>query len=182
MGAAELGADQSMPDHQNARARSNPRSGHPSERMPASGFADPEVEWIRKIAGGDRSAFEQLFHAYCRRLFGYLFRQVGNKDAAEELTNDVMLSVWKGASGFKGEIKSVHVDLRDRAFPSHQLTAESESQRVCRNKTLLSPAGSLPGNPSHLRTDLLAAGEPLRSSEDQHVGQRRQRTTVLQYS
>lgn len=66
---------------------------------------DSEYEWIRQIAGGDRSTFEKLFHAYQKRLFGYLFRLVGRADAAEELTNDVMLEVWKRAGGFKGESK-----------------------------------------------------------------------------
>jgi RNA polymerase sigma-70 factor (ECF subfamily) len=67
--------------------------------------ADQERQWIRSIAGGDRSAFERLFHAYQRRLFGYIFRMVGKTDAAEELASDVMLEVWKGAGGFKGESK-----------------------------------------------------------------------------
>ena len=67
--------------------------------------ADWESEWIRKIASGDRTAFERLYHAYQKRLFGYLFRMVGKAGSAEELTNDVMLEVWKGAAGFKGESK-----------------------------------------------------------------------------
>jgi RNA polymerase sigma-70 factor, ECF subfamily len=64
---------------------------------------DPEIEWVRRIASGDRSAFEKLYHAYQRRLFGYIFRMVAKADAAEELTNDVMLEIWKGAAAFRGE-------------------------------------------------------------------------------
>ena len=62
-----------------------------------------ELEWVRRVASGDRSAFERLYNGYQRRLFGYLYRMVGKADAAEELTNDVMLEVWKGAAGFRGD-------------------------------------------------------------------------------
>ena len=64
-----------------------------------------ELEWVRRVASGDRSAFERLYNGYQRRLFGYLYRMVGKADAAEELTNDVMLEVWKGAAGFRGDSK-----------------------------------------------------------------------------
>jgi RNA polymerase sigma-70 factor, ECF subfamily len=99
MRPTDVGAEHSMPGRQNARAHEatpSPQSDHPAER---------ELEWIRRIASGDRSAFEQLFHAYQKRLFGYLFRLVGRRDVVEELTNDVMVGVWKGAAGFKGESK-----------------------------------------------------------------------------
>lgn len=82
------------------------KSAQPPEWARANASdADAEADWIRRVAGGDRAAFEQLFHAYYKRIFGYLFRFVGKKESAEELANDVMLSVWKGAGGFKGESK-----------------------------------------------------------------------------
>jgi RNA polymerase sigma-70 factor (ECF subfamily) len=67
--------------------------------------AAPEDEalWIRRIAGGDRGAFEDLYRAYRRKLFGYLLRQVGDPGLAEELAADVLVEVWKGASGFRGD-------------------------------------------------------------------------------
>src|SRR5215510_4509264 len=63
----------------------------------------PELEWVKRIAEGDREAFEQLYAAYQGRLFRYLLRMVGDTGAAEELTNDTMIAAWKAASTFKGE-------------------------------------------------------------------------------
>jgi RNA polymerase sigma-70 factor (ECF subfamily) len=63
---------------------------------------DQEMVWIQKIASGDRTAFEELFHAYKRRLFGYAFRIMGDASDAEELTSDVLVEVWKGAARFGG--------------------------------------------------------------------------------
>jgi RNA polymerase sigma-70 factor (ECF subfamily) len=65
--------------------------------------ADPESAWLQRTAGGDRIAFEQLYRAYHRRIFGYVFRMVGRADRADELASDVLLEVWKSAGRFKGE-------------------------------------------------------------------------------
>jgi RNA polymerase sigma-70 factor (ECF subfamily) len=66
---------------------------------------DPALSWIERIAEGDRGAFENLYNAYQTRLFRYLSRMVNDANLAEELTNDVMVAVWKGAAGFKGQSK-----------------------------------------------------------------------------
>jgi RNA polymerase sigma-70 factor (ECF subfamily) len=64
---------------------------------------DEHRQWLRETAKGDRSAFERLYRAYQRRIFGYLYRMVGSVEHAEELTTDVMVEVWRGAARFKGE-------------------------------------------------------------------------------
>src|SRR5215813_3847060 len=66
----------------------------------------PELEWVKRIAEGDREAFEQLYAAYQTRLFRYLLRMVGDTGTAEELTNDTMVSAWKAAGSFKGQSKA----------------------------------------------------------------------------
>ncbi len=67
---------------------------------------DPELEWIWRIADGDRDAFEKLYAAWQTRLFRYLFRMVGDTGTAEELTNDTMVAAWKSAGSFKGQSKA----------------------------------------------------------------------------
>src|SRR5689334_14205734 len=67
---------------------------------------DPELEWIRRIASGDRDAFEKLYKAYQTRLFRYLLRMVGDSGTAEELTNDTLVAAWKAAASFKGQAKA----------------------------------------------------------------------------
>lgn len=63
---------------------------------------DREAEWIKKIASGDRTAFEELFRAYQKRIFGYAFRMLGDAALADEVTSDVLFEVWKGAARFGG--------------------------------------------------------------------------------
>lgn len=64
---------------------------------------DLHRHWLRDAARGDRPAFERLYRAYERRIFGFLYRMVSNVEAAEELTSEVMLEVWKAAGRFRGD-------------------------------------------------------------------------------
>jgi RNA polymerase sigma-70 factor (ECF subfamily) len=64
-----------------------------------------EALLLRRVADGDRGAFEELFNNYHPRLFSFLFRLTRSHGAAEELANDVMLTLWKDAGRFRGESK-----------------------------------------------------------------------------
>ena len=60
---------------------------------------------IDRVAGGDRTAFEQLYTVYYPRLFRFLLRYTASLGHVEELVNDVMLVVWNRASDFRGGSK-----------------------------------------------------------------------------
>ena len=61
-----------------------------------------ELTLLRKVAAKDRKAFEALYHLFYRRLFGYLLKITRRSDLVEEVLNDVMLAIWKGAATFDG--------------------------------------------------------------------------------
>lgn len=52
---------------------------------------------IVEVAAGDRLAFEQLFERVTPRIKGYLMRMGAGEGQAEEITQDVMVSVWRRA-------------------------------------------------------------------------------------
>ena len=64
-----------------------------------------EVLLLQRVAERDRGAFEELFEIYHPRLFSFLFRLTSSHGAAEELANDVLLTLWKDAGRFRGESK-----------------------------------------------------------------------------
>ncbi len=64
-----------------------------------------EVRLLSRIADNDGEAFETLFDIYRPRLFTFLFRLTRSHGAAEELANDVLLTLWKDAGRFRGESK-----------------------------------------------------------------------------
>ena len=54
-------------------------------------------------AGGDRRAFERLYQANVNRVFSLCIRMVGDRAAAEELTQDVFVRAWEKIALFRGE-------------------------------------------------------------------------------
>jgi RNA polymerase sigma-70 factor, ECF subfamily len=75
--------------------------------MPVPADEGPALEglWIAQIARGDRAAFERLYRAYQRPLFRYFLHFARSVEASEELTNDVLVEVWKNAGRFRGHSK-----------------------------------------------------------------------------
>jgi len=73
--------------------------------IPQAGGTEQEAEWIRRIAAGDRRAFEELYAVYAKRVFRFMIRMVRDEGRAEELVNDVLVEVWKSAGRFEGRSK-----------------------------------------------------------------------------
>jgi RNA polymerase sigma-70 factor (ECF subfamily) len=61
----------------------------------------PDLEVVKRIANGDKSALETLYTRHSDRTFKFLFRLTADRAAAEDLAQDVFLEVWRGASRFE---------------------------------------------------------------------------------
>ena len=57
---------------------------------------------LKAIAAGDEKALERLFASAQARIFRFLMRIVKNQAIAEELLNEVFLSVWQHARRYEG--------------------------------------------------------------------------------
>jgi len=64
-----------------------------------------EAELISASQKGDHDAFGSLMRLYKDRVFNTSLRFVGNWAIAEELTQDIFISVYRNIAGFKGESK-----------------------------------------------------------------------------
>jgi RNA polymerase sigma-70 factor (ECF subfamily) len=60
-------------------------------------------ELIERIAGGDASALAALYERMRAPLGGYLVLLVRDSGVAEEVLQDTMLAIWRGAPRFRGE-------------------------------------------------------------------------------
>jgi RNA polymerase sigma-70 factor (ECF subfamily) len=63
---------------------------------------DPDVALLTRIATGDQEAIEELYRRHSRVLLGQLQFMVDQPALAEEVLQDTMLAVWKGARTFRG--------------------------------------------------------------------------------
>lgn len=64
-----------------------------------------DMTLIQAIARGENTALDELYARHGLPLLNYLIGQLSDPALAEEVLQNVMLSVWKAAGGFRGESK-----------------------------------------------------------------------------
>ena len=82
--------------------------------------ANDDEELIVRVAQGDRAAFEALYDRFSIPLYSLAVKILGNEAEAQDVLQEVFLSVWKKASTFRAERGSafswVVAQLRNRAI------------------------------------------------------------------
>lgn len=56
----------------------------------------PTRDLLAAIATGDEAAFERLFRAWYPRLADHALRMLGDRDRAEDATQEVFVALWRG--------------------------------------------------------------------------------------
>ena len=80
-----------------------PSSGHSVSTSGGSSSNARELELLRQVAAGDRTAFKELYLIYHRRLARFLMRMTSRHDLIEEVINDTLWTVWLKAGNFRGD-------------------------------------------------------------------------------
>lgn len=66
---------------------------------------DEDLAALKRIAGGDVEAFQALYRRYQPKTYRFIYALLRDEQHTEEVTNDVMMVVWKNAGDFRGEAK-----------------------------------------------------------------------------
>jgi RNA polymerase sigma-70 factor (ECF subfamily) len=74
--------------------------GKHSRRIVDTATLADEVALLRRVADGDRDAFDVLYRAYFRRLHRFLEQVTHRPELVGEIVNDCMLVVWRKAGTF----------------------------------------------------------------------------------
>lgn len=64
--------------------------------------SEPDEVLLRRVGRGDADALTALYRRHADGLFWFLVRLAGDRMLAEEILQDVLLAVWRGAGGFAG--------------------------------------------------------------------------------
>ena len=64
-----------------------------------------ERSLLKGIARGDRDAFDEIFRRYHPQLFRFAYRLTSSYGLAEEVANDVLVTVWQSAVNFRGDAR-----------------------------------------------------------------------------
>lgn len=114
-----------------------------------------DEELLVALREGDLAAFDGLYARYERRLFGYLLRFVGDRGIAEDLLQDVLLTV----------IGDRTYDPARGRFAAWVFAVARNRVRMHGRQTAKDPV-ALPDEPLAARTDTEATGALLRSVRD----------------
>jgi len=82
-----------------------PSSGHSLGTSSGSSSNARELELLRQVAAGDRTAFKELYLIYHRRLARFLMRMTSRHDLIEEVINDTLWTVWLKGGDFRGDAR-----------------------------------------------------------------------------
>jgi RNA polymerase sigma-70 factor (ECF subfamily) len=71
--------------------------------------ADPsaaaEAAFVERLRARDESAFNELVQLYERRIYALVYRMLGHRQEAEEITQEVFVQVFKCIEQFRGDSK-----------------------------------------------------------------------------
>lgn len=56
-----------------------------------------------RVASGDEGALRALYAAYGHRMLAFALRLTGDQAVAEEVLQDSLMAVWRGARGYRGD-------------------------------------------------------------------------------
>jgi RNA polymerase sigma-70 factor (ECF subfamily) len=79
-----------------------PSSASDGRHASSQPWEGPDELLIKRVADGDRRAFEDLYRSYHPRLTRFLFNLLRRPQLVEEVLNDAMLVVWKRPGAYNG--------------------------------------------------------------------------------
>ena len=60
---------------------------------------------VKKAINGDNSAFEMLMEKHMGIIYNIALRMTANQDDAEDMTQEIMIKIFRSLSSFKGNSK-----------------------------------------------------------------------------
>jgi RNA polymerase sigma-70 factor, ECF subfamily len=121
-----------------------------------------ESEAIARAKQGDAEAFEVLYNLHKRRVYSLCLRMTANTAAAEDLTQEAFLQLFRKIATFRGEsafstwlhrmaVNVVLMQLRKKGLPVVPLDDTMESEEETPKKELGAPDPSLTSSVDRLQ-------------------------------
>ena len=112
----------------------------PGPAMPDGGGGATDLGGLlTRVARGDHAAFEAVYAEVAPAVFGLVRRVVRDPAQSEEVTQEVLLEVWRSASRFdaaKGKALTWVMTLAHRRAVDRVRSAEAAAQREARAATV----------------------------------------------
>src|ERR1700727_3809058 len=74
---------------------------HTLQRVFAMDLSSEPLDTIAAAAAGDMAAFERLYRQFSPRIYGLCLRMTGQREAAEDCTQESFVAAWKALPRFE---------------------------------------------------------------------------------
>ncbi len=113
---------------------------------------------LGRIPGGDRAALQTVYRLTSAKLFGVALRILGERSEAEDVLQEVYVTVWRKAADFDAKPgKPDDLADRDRAQPRHRPAARHRARAGAWNRS---------SRPTTVPDGAAAADSALESAQD----------------
>ena len=68
---------------------------------------DAETAFVKRLQVRDETAFNELMELYQGRVFALVYRMLGRRSDAEEVTQDAFVAVFRNIDRFRGDSKQI---------------------------------------------------------------------------
>jgi RNA polymerase sigma-70 factor (ECF subfamily) len=122
---------------------------------------DPEVRLMLRVQDGDDAAFEELVQRYRARVFGSFIKRLGDRQEAEDLTQEVFLRLYRSRHTYEPRARFATWLFHVSQNVARNALRSRRRRPALRLETITSPAD--PGAAEALLTD--RGDEPSRPME-----------------
>jgi RNA polymerase sigma-70 factor, ECF subfamily len=119
-------------------ATGSPESGNPARPASAVGAGADLAAQIGLVARGDAAAFDAVYEQVAASVLGIVRRVIRDPAQSEEVTQDVLLEIWRTASNFdagRGSAMAWVMMLAHRRAVDRVRSVQKESERERRTAT-----------------------------------------------
>src|SRR5690606_35961644 len=68
-------------------------------------FDDPDIALPKRAGNGDLQALREVYERHHRRVYGLVLRLAADREAAQDVTQEVFIQLWRNLERFRGESK-----------------------------------------------------------------------------
>ena len=139
-----------------------------SPSAPIDGLATSEAMLVERVRHSDPAALEAIFDAYATRLLAFAYAQVRSRETAEEIVQDLFLSIWSGRARW-----SVRGGLKIYLFQAvrNRVLNDIRAQRVRDRNIVVRDPALITGYASRDRTDDRTCNEDLEHAIERAIAE-----------
>jgi len=61
-----------------------------------------DMAWVTRVRAGDQAAFSEVYSAFFPRVYAFIYRRIGDKAEAEDLTQETFVQLYRSFDSYEG--------------------------------------------------------------------------------